>query len=326
MVVEDIADAAGLVFVASQMHEVFPVTLDIDNRNAWDVLVGLGNAVGQHPRVNDGVLIFERDERGEVVMAGPFYQEGEELARVLSSLGGVDLYAIGSRLVGEVVDDARVAAIMDELQAAAPAQWEVSVWLLEVNRSAFDVFALELRPELGISMVAGPGAGIVARGLLEITLDVDSNRSRSRVLTHAKLLVASGEVSEIRATDRVPIAERTTSPQGTVSTTGYSYVEAGLVIQVEAREVPGGAHVTVRPELSSIVGFVGEAPRIARRALTAGGYVEDGGWLVLAGLEQESESASAGGPLRTSLRRSGERTAVLALFNIRRLHVPRNDP
>ena len=75
------------------------------------------------------------------------------------------------------------------------------------------------------------------------------------------------------------------SPRGTMTTSRYDLIEAGLTVVIEARSVPGGLCLTVRPEVSQVSGCVEESRVIESRSMDVDCIVRAGERLVLAALD-----------------------------------------
>ena len=115
---------------------------------------------------------------------------------------------------------------------------------------------------------------------------------------------------------------RTVSSEGTVTVTGFDDVESGFVLEVTARRVPGGVLLDLVPTLSTVTGFVGGKPVLAKRSMDASAVFDSGDWLVLSGLDSLSGSADASGMpgvpwLQSNSVASDRSTLVLAVRAVR---------
>ena len=132
----------------------------------------------------------------------------------------------------------------------------------------------------------------------QLLFDLAETHTDSQLLTTATLYVLEGGQGSIRQGDVVPVAQRTTSDQGTVTVTGFTFVETGFSLDVALRRVGGGRVVaSMMPEVSTVTGFVADAPIVSTSNTTAEVVLEPGEWTMLSGLRDQSRiSERAGAP------------------------------
>jgi type II secretory pathway component GspD/PulD (secretin) len=111
-------------------------------------------------------------------------------------------------------------------------------------------------------------------------------------LSEGSVPVSRGDKAKWVVGERVPIPKRTVSPQGTVSISGYEYIDVGYSCNVETWRTPEGVGVRVAPSISSVVGYVEEAPRVATRSVEGVAHLRDGSYLILSGLDEWREERS----------------------------------
>lgn len=143
-----------------------------------------------------------------------------------------------------------------------------------------------------------PVVGSTMMGYIELLglLSADESSSDVRLVTMCRLHVIEGEDATLQVGEEVPVPQKTVSSEGTVTTTGYTYVQSGVDLSVKVRSEPSGAlRVYVTPEVSTITRYVGETPVKVRHRIESAAVVESGGVFVLGGFNK----------LRVGGRRSG---------------------
>lgn len=322
LAMEEIAAAAGMLLVGPELEGV--ITLDLVNEPAGPLLNALAREHGGG-LVRDGNVLRWVDDAASITTGGPYYVQHETALRAVDHLLGdaSKVYDVGGRLLVRGSDEDRVPELLAALAEVERGQWSVTVWFVEMGANALDRFGVSVDPGAAGHWIVGDGATAIAQAVLSVSMDLELERSAAKILTRADLLVVEGRTSKFNAVDSVPIRQTSVSPHGTVQTTGYTFIDAGVIVDVTCREVPGGVEVTLRPEISQVTGFVGDAPRVSRRKLDVAAMVRDGEYIVLAGLDQDQQREQRGGGL--GFMRSNQRagTSVVMVAQVRRLMVPR---
>ena len=147
----------------------------------------------------------------------------------------------------------------------------------------------------------------------------------AQLLQTATLYVLEGSESQITQGQKIPVPKKQTSPEGTTTTTGYEYIEAGFKLVANAKRVPGGVRLNLQPTISSVAGFVEEAPITQESSAVVQVVVDSGEWIVITGLDTTSESKDTkkipGLPAPVFGTNTGnqEQTALLVLVQAKRV-------
>ena len=72
---------------------------------------------------------------------------------------------------------------------------------------------------------------------------------------------------------------------------GYDYIEAGFSLEAAAERVPVGVRLNLKPTISSVTGFVGEAPITEESSVQVDAIVQDGQWIIITGLSTQQASS-----------------------------------
>jgi len=288
---ERIAEAAG---DDAKRKVSYPVQLSLWRSPVRRVLEELALMKNLRPVLDGDVVRFRSAEVGAVSVVVPGYLAREQAVEVMTAVAGKDavVRSAGPNVLvaggPEVVE--RASRIGDVFGAAEPGQWVIGVWFVEMNADTRN----RLGVELGVSgtingLVGGNAASLIAEAILDGTIEASQSSRWARLLSHATLTLIEGESASAQRVVSVPVPQRTVSPQGTVQISGYSFVDAGLQLTALGRAVPSGLHLTLKPELSSVAGFVEDAPIVNKSRLEVTAIVRDGDWLVLAGLDDFAE-------------------------------------
>ena len=134
-------------------------------------------------------------------------------------------------------------------------------------------------------LIGDSAAEIVAKLVLDGVFNAESCDSVGRLVTRGTLVLVEDSVATLASVEQVPVPMRAVSPQGTITTSGYDLIEAGLTVVIEGRSVPGGLRLAVHPEVSQVSGYVEDYPIVASRSMDVSCMVGPGCWVVLAGLD-----------------------------------------
>ena len=299
-VVEAVCQQAGLgVSMGDEGVEAF-VTITFDDTPIQDALTELGRFVDLEPKLSSGVVSFVERQASSVAVVRPGYATLEEASEVVSAVvgGSAEVVEAGGHIFVTGSNDAveRASKLNELLNESQPAQWQCSVWIVQLNTG----FSREIGVDLELS-----GSGLVAVGtgpteelarlILTASATAEANNKRGELLTRATLILVEGEPATLRSVRDIPVPRRTVSDQGTVSTVGFDQVEAGVIVELQGQRIPSGLRLRVTPELSQVAGFVESAPIVTRRKIDVECMVRSGDWVILGGLDDWRQSSDESG-------------------------------
>lgn len=302
----DVVIPAGLSSKSDDDSSGSGVTVSFASTPVYDALVHLGKLRGLVPRLEGSLVSFDDPRVSTVSYIDPGYLSRDEAIEVVRSVVGTDgsvtFAGRGVTLAGGDALVGHASKLQSLFSAYAPVQWQVAVWIIEISSDTRDRLGVELALRGDLQGLWSSGsASIAAQSLLHGVIEGRHSRSDARIVNHATVTVVEGQRSVLRNVTTVPIPERSVSAEGTVTTSGYTYIDAGLILLLDARALPDGrVWLSVQPEISSISGYVEEAPVIARRSMQFTAMAEPGAYLIVAGLDE--------------LRRLSERRGLLELF------------
>ena len=103
---------------------------------------------------------------------------------------------------------------------------------------------------------------------IEGLFNLSSSSSFADLYASPMLLIRDGKTGKWKDGQKVPIAQKTVSDSGTVTTTGYNYVETGFIVSATVKQSKRGGLVTLSIEKSDISSYVEEAPLTSQSVYT----------------------------------------------------------
>ncbi len=274
-----------------ELDDLYLVTADYNAKPAQTVIEDLAKRAGLVAEYDGEIITFVTQDNAlkdfVVVRAG--YAQTQEVVKTMQNM-------LGQKATVDQIDD-RIIISGDNrvLQQATKLAQHFETgndgWLLDVRVvSITETFKRELGVDWNIEANVGlntTGSGVLTNADLIVNaigkaVDTGTNAS---LLQTATLYVLEGSTSTINQGQRVPVPRFSTSPEGTTTTVGYDYITAGFSLEAGAKRVPTGAQLNLRPKISSVLGFVRDAPITQESTVDLTVIVESGDWLVISGLE-----------------------------------------
>jgi general secretion pathway protein D len=238
-----------------------------------------------------------------------FHGTAKEIARFKSILPMVDTP------VGEVV----VKAIVYEVTTGRS------------DGSAFSLALSLLGGRFGVSLGAGQvlsDALTIRTGSIEAVLSALQGDSRFKAVSTPSLRVKSGERAQLMVGQEVPTLSGVAYPQGSnVPVQSIEYRSSGVIFSLLPTVREGGIDVSVDQQISDFArteNGVNASPTLTKRSLSTTVGMVDGDLIVLGGLTQDRNSASASGhsflpKFMRSSSSSDNRTEILLLLQVNRI-------
>lgn len=327
-VAADIAQQTGVAVLVGDLADK-RVDADFVGLDGFEALQAVAASVGRVPVLGDGVVVFvdraKASSSARVVAIGALTED--KALEVAKAVGGDDVTAtvLPGRLVlgGPAYALERVAAVI------AAAAGGIDGWQLEVR-----VYRVSerVRRELGLGWTVGGrlgfnvGAGDLAGAGAGASLAVEAigrlleTGSGVQVLVSSPVFVLEGGTARVQQGQRNPIPRRTVSSEGTVTVTGYEYVDSGFTLNVKASRVGESVSLALEPVLSEVIGQVEDVPVLSRSEVTGTVVLASGEWALLGGLEQGLRSRDhsglpgSGGPGLFAAGSREESSSVVLVF------------
>jgi hypothetical protein len=303
-VVLDVGYSAGVSVAAPDGVEAV-VSMDLRDVPAEVAFRELAARAGMVALYADGVVTFVPSD-------------GQYESFAVFGVGGVDpsvLYealqlALGregqARPVGDRVAVAASTEGMERAQDAirrmteGPDGWIVQVVVTRVNRAFAREYGIDWtvggRVRVGGGLAVGDAferfgdLGASVSGLVEAAMKASEDGRDAVVVSRASLYLLEGTPVSLQQGDAIPVPQRTISPEGVVTVTGYTTVRTGFELQCVGRRVADGLLLELRPKISSVTGTIEGAPITSERTVEAVAVVQSGQWIVLSGLDEWSAS------------------------------------
>lgn len=286
-VVRDVCRQAGLSVLIPDGFNDITIDVDFDSTKIGIALNELTKTVGGLGyRCEEETILFDSSVVQSVATIDPQYADIDELKAVIKDV--VDEEASVSISSGMIVVGGS-SSLIEQSQTIAnlvgyrePALWQVQICILNMIDS--------WQHELGINADIG---GVVRladeeNNILDAVLNgywnVSYGGGIDAVVLRSSLVILEGSEATIESIEEIPVPQRTVSPEGTVSISGYESISSGITVNLEAIKVPSGLRVVIKPEVSDLVRFVDERPLIARRNLSTSVIVQDKDVILLSGL------------------------------------------
>jgi type II secretory pathway component GspD/PulD (secretin) len=197
----------------------------------------------------------------------------EELEKALEVFQGENgrsaAFSDGLLVVGDTVEILkRVDEMLTALEATEAPCWIVQLHIVGYTQEAADELGINVEPaaRAGVAFATGSAAATVESGLnisasLDAVLQVAHSRSDVSVTASPMFLLCDGSTGEFVQGDRVPVPKRTVSDAGTVTISGYEFIQTGVEVNMTLREMsPESARVDLEVGMSDLKRLVEEAP------------------------------------------------------------------
>lgn len=273
------------------------MTADYREQPAQRIIEEIANRIDHAAEYDEGLVRLVPKDKAlrDFLFIRSGHVEPQAAQRTLQAM-------LGSETTVEVIDDRiLVSGEPRSLQLAQEFSRHLErgadAWLLDVQ-----VVRLSetLRTELGIDWnlrgelvlnTAQPGTAFGADAFISLIAEAIEIGTHATLEQTASLYCLEGKPATLEQGQRVPIPRFSTSPEGTTTTTGYDYITAGFTLNATARRVPGGAVLELEPSISSVAGFVQDAPITNTSTVRVNTVVRDGQWIAITGLREQSQGA-----------------------------------
>jgi len=307
-----------------------PVYVSWEGREAFPALQALARQLGLVAIVRgerEVDLSPERASDVEVIALASPYDPPEQVRsfaeRLVSSVGGAEVVG-GSVIIADIPDRIEKLEALASVLSAERSQWIIEAKFIEISSGWERRLGAELRVDgsLNATFSADDLVDPLRGGalLVELLAEASAESSGARTIATSRIQCIDGRSARSDFGQRTPVPIRTVSNEGTVSTVRYDEVATGVILEVAVKELPNGAAIiTATPEVSSVTGFVGDAPIVSQSRVQVEAIVPSGGVLVVGGLEMvEGSETTGGGAAGLSLghrerRDSASRSVVVVL-------------
>lgn len=311
-----------------------PVYVAWEDREALPALKALAQQLGLVAAVRGEKEVELSPERAtdvEVIALSAPYNEASDVKnfveRLISKVGGAE--AVGQTVIVADIPDriGKFEALADVLSAPR-SQWLVEAKFIEIASGWERRLGAEFRASgaLNATFSAEDLLDPVRGGalLVELLAEASAGSTDARMVATTRVHCIDGRTAKSDYGQRTPVPRRSVSDQGTVTTVGYDIIETGVILDVAVRELPdGSALLSVIPEVSSVTGYIDDAPIVSQSRVEVEGIVPSGGVLLVGGLDTRSSSSEVGGGAGTAFglreRRDSEDRSVVVVLRAERV-------
>lgn len=288
-VVRDIAEQADLSVLIPESYK--DITVDVSFREtniitALDELVSSVEDISY--RINNDTIIFDTSIAQSVAKIEPQFSDVNELKNVLEEIlddsASVSI-SDGNIVVGGTENTIKQSQLISELVGnQQPNLWQVQICILSMSHNWQTEFGISGDVGGIIKLETGDENENILNAILNGYWSADMSGGIDDVILRTSLVLLEGKESSIQSTEEIPVPQRTVSPEGTISISGYETVSSGISIKLLATAVPVGIRVLIQPEVADLIRFVDEKPIIARRGISTTVIVEHDSTILLSGL------------------------------------------
>jgi type II secretory pathway component GspD/PulD (secretin) len=200
----------------------------------------------------------------------------------------------------------RVSEMLAAVESAPADSWVVQLNILSMSGLDTHDLGVAIDPSAELALTfarassGDPGSVLQLGGVLSAALHLARSSHRVQVLAQPLLTLVDGGTATHEDVRSIPTPKRVASPEGTVSTTDYERVDAGLIVKLTLRDMGSGrARLALSVELSDIDGYVESAPILAKTTYDTSAVVASGGVYLLGSLHQVQRGSGVEGAFRT---------------------------
>jgi type II secretory pathway component GspD/PulD (secretin) len=272
-----LAAQTKMTIIISEQLDDRSVSIRAENLPVETLLSGVARRLGvQLSRV--GQVLFLGDLRPEdrgILCRRLTRVSADEFQAVLDSVqstfGSGVLLPGGVAVIADRVEVLqRIESLLIEIETAVSITWCVQLHVISVSDALSHSLGLDLIPQAELSAaaasVAGSGAGFSATGpaikaSLKATLSAASEGRGASMLSEPMFVLVDGQSGTWTKGQRVPIALKAVSNQGTVNTTSYQYQQTGLTVTVVPRDLGANrCRLSLDLDMKDIIRNVDGAP------------------------------------------------------------------
>lgn len=328
----EIANQTGVSITPPKGAEGEYFTVDYRNLDAQTALQQIAERFELVADYDGSMVRFIKPEDAprELLVIRSGYEEAEQASKNIQAL-------LGSEATVQVIDD-RIMIAGTETQIDLAKQYEritqlgADAWLLEVT--VVNVTSGFLRT-LGAEWSVGGGftlntlstaTGVDPHLIVQAVINATESGRHGTVEDRATMYLVEETEAELNRGQTIPVPKFTTSPEGTVTLSGFEYVQAGFKMKANAHRTPRGVRLRLEPEISSVVGYVREAPIIQRSTITTDVIIEDREWVIITGISSASTSTDTttlpglSAPVFGQTSEDTQQSEMLILVNATRIH------
>ncbi len=329
-----LAHISGLVEISVICEDTLDeklVSIDVVDTDVGEVLSGVAR------RFNADIIVqgdlyyignLKMDDRGYLVRKVKRLSKDsikEVVTAMLSEMGRVFVNDDGLIVAG---DSLRVLKQVDSMLTSVERQpantWILQMYLITTTDKATKNFGFETEAYLDISHIgeldtsaafAQGVTKVIADSEFRAILNIARDSERYRIDAEPMMLLVDGGKASIRDGEKIAVPMKTVSDMGTVSTTGYEFVDTGIITTVSLREMSRRtASCDISVELTQVTGYVEEFPITAGQTFSTTAILESGGTYLIGSISKKSVTNEKNGQLLNMYMKKGNNDVAMSIW------------
>ncbi len=299
-----VADTAGISIVCDQAIDALPVNVNVTETAVEDVLSAVARRAGVDITEQGGVFYLgalKPQDRAILVRKVKRLTADEikdmvetlasEVGRVAASTDG--LVVVGDRV--RVLQN--IHSMFSQVEQARTNTWILQMYLISGTNSASRELGFDTTATLDIAAtLASSKSKLDSLGAFNAVLKSARSNSRYEIIAEPMMLITDGGSGSIQDGETIPIPRRTVSDSGTVNTTGYDYVETGVVVNTGLREMSStAATCQIEIKMTQVTSYVDSAPITSGQTFKTTAVLESGGTYLVGSLSRQSQNNDRSG-------------------------------
>ncbi|MBS1368438.1 MAG: hypothetical protein HPZ91_00645 [Lentisphaeria bacterium] len=162
----------------------------------------------------------------------------------------------------------RLVEMCDYLDTVYPGSWIVQLYFVSLRKDAMLEAGFDTKSSGSISYDIANSKIDLNDIKLEGLFSFGANSNFTDVFAAPMMVIRDGSTGSWRDGERVPIPKKTVSNEGTVSTTGFEYIDTGFILNATVRESRRGGIIKLDITQSQIKSYVEYSPVTAETKFT----------------------------------------------------------
>lgn len=154
----------------------------------------------------------------------------------------------------------RISETLDYLDTLDSDTWIVQLCFVNLRKDALIQAGFDVKSSGTISYNIAESQVDFKDFKLDGLFNFASSSSFADVYSSPMFLLRDGSTSKWQDGQRVPIPRKTVSSEGTVTTSGYDYIDVGFIVDATVYQSKRGGRLKLRIEMSDIKSYVEESP------------------------------------------------------------------
>lgn len=300
-----VADVAKISIVCDQSLDNQIVNVNVVNAGIRDVLSSVARRYGVDITQQGSVYYIgtlKPQDRALLVRKVKRLRSDDivkMISALISEVGKVASSPDGLTVVGDRVQVLRnINSMIDQIEAARANTWVAQLYMITGSTIASRELGFDTTATLDVAAIlANSKSNVEALGAFNAVLRAARSNSGHSVLAEPMLLLTDGGSGSIRDGERIPIPRKVVSDNGTVTTVGYEYVNTGVNVTVNIREMSSrSASCGVKIVMDQVTSYVeGTVPVTSGQTFETQAVVDSGGTYLLGSLTRKSSLREKGG-------------------------------